>query len=97
MSILPNLVRSLLLSILMSFVAPILVMGSFFLLCFSVSFLPILETMGNAGARMITDFLAVFGTGYPLQGVLVIGLACSLVGGLFDLFNFYCYQNMGSH
>ncbi len=97
MSILPNLVRSLLLSVLMSFVAPILVVGSFFLLCFSVSYLPILESIGSTGTTLIIDFLSVFGTGYPLQGVLVIGLACALVGGLFDLFNFYCYQNMGSH
>jgi hypothetical protein len=81
----------------MSFVAPILVMGSFFLLCFSVSYLPVLETIGSCGSQMLIDFLAVFGTGYPLQGVLVISLTCALVGGLFDLFNFYCYQNMETH
>ncbi len=97
MSVIPNLVRSLLLAVVMSFTVPIVLMGSILLVFCSVSYLPILETIGNTGFAMIIDFLAVFGTGYPLQGVLVIGLVSSFVGGLFDLFNFYCYQNVGSH
>jgi len=42
----------------------------------------------------LLSFLAVFGTGSPLEGVLVIGMTCSIVGALFDTYAFYRYQSL---
>lgn len=59
-----------------------------------LSYIPILEGMGQTGATQIWAFLAIFGNGCPLEGILVIGLACGLVGALFDTYTFYSYQNL---
>jgi hypothetical protein len=41
------------------------------------------------------QFLATFGNGHPWQGLVVICLTISMVGGLFDLFALYKYQQFG--
>ena len=86
MSMLPNFIRSLLLTSLLSFVAPI-VLVTVLLGGFSViSYVPGLVTIGNVGATQLLTFLVIFGKGCPLEGVMVIGLTCSLVGALFDTY-----------
>lgn len=94
MSILPNFLRSLLLTSLLTFAAPILLVGGVLASLSILSYIPILEAMGQTGAAQVCMFLAVFGNGCPLEGILVIGLACGLVGALFDTYTFYHYQNL---
>jgi hypothetical protein len=92
-----NLLRSLLLTTCLSFVAPILVIGGILATAFAIGHLPGLTAIGRVGACQIIDFLAIFGNGYPIQGVLTIGFSWGMVGCLFDLYNFYLYQDLRSH
>lgn len=94
MSFLPNFLRSLFLAILLSFVAPILLMTVLLVSLSVIACIPGLEATGQAGTTQLLNFLAVFGSGSPLQGITVIGFTCSLVGALFDAYSFYRYQNL---
>lgn len=94
MSILPNFLRSLLLTTILSFTAPIVFVGGVLAALSIVSYLPGLTVVGEIGATQVMTFLTVFGSGNPVGGVVTIGLTCCLVGGLFDLFNYYRYQNL---
>jgi hypothetical protein len=64
------------------------------MLLFLLGFIPRLEAVGQVGVQQVSQFLAVFGTGSSLRGILLIGMVCSLVGVLFDMFTFYRYQNL---
>lgn len=86
MSILPNCLRSILLTSLFSFVAPLLLIGSGLSIFFLLGHLRGLEAIGQSGAQQILMVLATFGSGHPLQGFLVIGLTFSFVGVLFDTY-----------
>jgi hypothetical protein len=97
MSILPNLLRSLVLTALLSFVAPIVLMTVLVVALCGIGYIPGLETIGQTGTTQLLTFLAVFGSGCPVQGILVIGLTCSLVGTLFDTYAFYRYQILNDH
>jgi len=91
MSILPFL-RSLLLTSVFSFVAPIVLVGGD---QFVLNRLYSLE--GKSIAEQILQFLATFGSGNSFRGLVVIGLTCSLVGVLFDTYAFYRYQSLRNH
>ena len=97
MSSLSNFLCSLLLTTLVSFAAPIILVGTMLATLSVASYIPGLTFLGQTGATQILEFLAVFGSSYPVQGILTIGFACGLVGGLFDMYNFYCYQNLRGH
>ena len=97
MSILPNLLRSLVLTALLSFVAPIVLVTVSVVALSGIGYIPGLETIGQTGTTQLLTFLAVFGNGCPVQGILVIGLTCSLVGSLFDTYAFYRYQILNDH
>ena len=94
MSLLPNFLRSLLLAIVFSFVAPMLLIGGGLLSVSLVGLIPGLQATGQAIIEQLLQFLAVFGNGSCLRGVVVIGLTCSVVGALFDTYAFYRYQNL---
>ncbi|MEO0458586.1 MAG: hypothetical protein AAF152_18685 [Cyanobacteria bacterium P01_A01_bin.114] len=47
-------------------------------------------------AQLISEVLNTFGSGNIWQGMLIISLTLSLVGGLFDAFAFYKYQALKS-
>ncbi|MEG4320193.1 MULTISPECIES: hypothetical protein [unclassified Microcoleus] len=89
MSIFPNFLRSLLLTSLLSFVAPLLLIGAGLTSCSLICLVPALQAVGRSGEDQILQFLATFGSGCPLQGFLVIGLAFGLVGALFDTYAAY--------
>ncbi len=91
-----NLFRSLFLSVLLSFVTPVLFLGGILGTLLTVSYIPGVALLGQLGQELILSFLSTFGEGYPLQGVLTIGITCAMVGGLFDVFNFYLYQDVRS-
>lgn len=92
MSILPQFLRSLFLTILLSFVAPILLVTLLLATLLAIAYIPGLETVGQCGMTQLLQFLAVFGTGNPLQGATIIGLTCSLVGALFDTYAYYRFK-----
>ncbi|MGK7882980.1 MAG: hypothetical protein AB4060_23205 [Crocosphaera sp.] len=92
-----NLFRSLLLSVLLSFVAPVLFLGAVLGSLLTLSYIPGIALLGQMGQELMLSFLSTFGEGYPLQGVLTIGVTCGMVGGLFDVFNFYLYQDVRGH
>ena len=94
MSILPNFLRSLLLTIILSFVAPVLLIGSGLASLSLLCFVPGLQRTGQAVVEQILQFLATFGSGSSWRGLVAIGLTCSLVGALFDTYAFYRYQNL---
>jgi hypothetical protein len=94
MSILPNLLRSILITSIFSFTAPILFIGGIWGSLVIIGVLPGLAIVREVGVEQVAQFLAEFGNGSSAQGLLVIGLVCSLVGVLFDTFTFYRHQNL---
>ena len=93
----PNFLRSLLLTIIFSFVAPMLLVGVALVSFSLIGYIPGLETMGEAISDQILQFLATFGSGNAFRGLVVIGLTCGLVGALFDTYAFYRYQILRDH
>jgi len=91
MKLLSRFLPSFLITILMSFLAPVVVCGLVLTLCSTLWVLPGMSSVFMQGA--LTEFLEVFGSGNAWQGVLVIAAACSLVGGMFEAFNLCYYQN----
>jgi hypothetical protein len=94
MSTLPNFLRSILITGIFSFITPTLFTIGV-LLCLSLlSHVSPLSLVSQSGIEQVIHFLAVFGSGSSLNGLLVIGLVCSLVGILFDTYTFYRHQNL---
>ncbi|MEH2347918.1 MAG: hypothetical protein V7K55_07925 [Nostoc sp.] len=92
MTIFINFLRSLLLTIIFSFVAPVLLVGGGLLFLSLIGYFPGLQELTEAIATQIMHFLATFGSGTPLRGLFVISLTCSFVGSLFDTYVYYRYQ-----
>ncbi|NEP61560.1 MAG: hypothetical protein F6K31_32180 [Symploca sp. SIO2G7] len=96
MTILPRFLRSLALTILLSFVTPILLVTVLLTAISVIAFVPGLKFIGNAGTAHLMDFLTIFGSGCPLEGIFVISLTCGLVGALFDTYVFYHHRILNS-
>ncbi|MBC1240036.1 MULTISPECIES: hypothetical protein [Nostoc] len=90
MTIFTNFLRSLVLTLVFSFVAPIFLVGTGLLLLFVIGQFPGLQDLTEAIATGIVHFLATFGSGTPLRGLFVISLTCGFVGTLFDIY--VCYR-----
>ncbi|MGB5961431.1 MAG: hypothetical protein WBG73_12275 [Coleofasciculaceae cyanobacterium] len=97
MSILPNFLRSLVLTVFLCFIAPFAVIAVFLASLIGIGYVPGFESVGASGTTQLLQFLAVFGSGCPLQGIIVIGFACGLVGALFDTYSFYRYQMLNDN
>ncbi len=80
--------RSLLISIFISFLAPLILVGSAIVLLLLIGLLPGFTTIAQAGASQVLAFLGTFGNGSAWEGIGVIGCACALVGALFDTYTF---------
>ena len=89
MSILPYFLLSLLMTSIFCFVAPLFLIGIGLSGFGLMSVLPSLGAIGREGVANISQFLATFGNGNPLQGCVAIGIAFSLAGILFDSYVFY--------
>ncbi|AFY36010.1 hypothetical protein [Calothrix sp. PCC 7507] len=92
MTLFTNFLRSLLLTVIFSFVAPLFLVGGFLLILSLIGNLPGLQDVTEAIATQIMHFLATFGSGSPLHGIFVISLTCSFVGALFDVYAYYRCQ-----
>ncbi len=97
MSILPNYLRSVVLTILLCFLAPIAVVIALFAALGVMSYIPGFESAGQTATTQVLQFLATFGSGCPFQGIMTIGSTCSVVGALFDTYAFYRYQSLNDH
>ncbi len=87
-----SLLRSLLISSILSFSAPTLLLAGVLASLSLLNYVPGLKAMAQFGLQQMNTFLATFGNGQPLEGMLIIGLVCSLVGILFDTYVFYQRQ-----
>jgi hypothetical protein len=94
MSILPNFLRSLILASIFSFLAPVLLIGTILASLALLGYIPGLEAIAQVGIGQVAEFLKVFGSANALRGLLTIGIACSLVGVMFDAYTLYRYQNL---
>lgn len=92
MTVMTNFLRSLVLSIILSFVAPMFLFGSVLLVLSLVGYIPGLQNATEVITTLIMDFLAIFGSGIPIGGLFTISLTCSFVGALFDTYAYYRYQ-----
>ncbi|MDJ1184854.1 hypothetical protein [Roseofilum casamattae] len=90
-------IRSLCLAVLLSFVTPWVVVGGIMLSLDLGTQIPGLTALSQEWENCIWHFLAVFGNGEPLEGLLVLGVTCSIVGAMFDAFAFYREQIWHSH
>ncbi|NWF60967.1 MAG: hypothetical protein HXY43_17335 [Fischerella sp.] len=92
MTIWINFLRSLLLTIIFSFVAPMFLVGAILLIVSLIGYIPGLQGITEAIATHILQFLVIFGSGTALRGLIVISLTCSFVGALFDTYAYYRCQ-----
>ncbi len=90
--ILSDLLSCLLLTTFVSFVAPIVAIGTILGVIYAVGSIPGCAAVGHIGIDLILGFLAVFGEGLPIDGIITIALAWAFVGALFELFSFCIYQ-----
>ncbi|MEA5582829.1 hypothetical protein VB620_15955 [Nodularia harveyana UHCC-0300] len=89
MSVFTNFLRSLLLTMFFSFIAPMSLVGGVLFLLPLIGHFPALEGASGASTTRIIHFLSIFGSGHPLHGLMIISLTCSFVGALFDTYA-YC-------
>jgi hypothetical protein len=94
MSIVPPFLRSLLVTSLLSFLLPLVILGTARMVFSLLSSIPPWMELGNSGNRALIEFLTTFGSGNPVEGVFVIGLTCSFVGSLFDVFTPHRYHDL---
>ncbi|MBF2063486.1 MAG: hypothetical protein IGS39_03500 [Calothrix sp. C42_A2020_038] len=92
MNLLISFLRSLLLTIIFSFTAPMIFVGALLASFMLVGYIPGLQNAASAVANLILDFLATFGNGTPIRGLITIALTCSFVAVLFDTYVHYRYQ-----
>lgn len=92
MTIFTNFLRSLLLTIVFSFITPMLLIGSLLLLLSFINHIPGLQGVTDEIPTQIMHFLATFGSGNALHGIFVIALTCGFVGALFDMYVYYRCQ-----
>jgi hypothetical protein len=94
MSISLNFLRSLILASILSFIIPVGLLGLLLLGLFLAGHVPFWATASHNVLHQCLQFLATFGNGDALEGLLVIGIVGSFVGVLFDTFVFYQQQHL---
>jgi len=94
---LPNYIRSLLLTMLISFTVPVAILGMSLAGLSISSHFPGVASIAQITFQQVLIFLKIFGSGSAIDGLLIIGITCSLVGGLFDTYTYcqaYRYQHV---
>jgi uncharacterized membrane protein len=86
--------RSLCLTSAISFALPLVLIGGTLTGFVLVAQIPLIDVLAQTGLNYFLQFLQVFGTGSALQGALVIGCVCGLVGALFDTYAFYRHHKL---
>lgn len=86
-----KLLPTLIMTVVMSSLAPVVLCGLVLVVYGLLLFCP-----GMAAIILrdsLSEFLRVFGEGSAWNGMLTIALTCGFVGGMFETFNFIYYQN----
>jgi hypothetical protein len=96
MTTLQNILRSIVLTGVFSFILPSAVIGVLALGLYSLSIAPAMGDISQAGLQQMTYVLLIFGNGSAVAGLILINCVCSLVGILFDVFSFYRQQKLGN-
>lgn len=94
MKSLKNFLLFLILTIFFSFATPIIVVGILLAGLALIHLIPGFEAIAQGGIDGVLQFLATFGNGYPISGILTIGLTCGFVGGLFQVGTGYRYRHL---
>ena len=89
-----NLFLSLFLAAAMSFSALVMLVGCTLGFLTFVSYIPGFLDVSNLATDSVLNFLAVFGNGKPIEGMITLGLTLSIVAVLLDILNFYRYQSL---
>jgi len=87
---------SLFLAAFMSFAAPVILISCAIAVFFVIGYVPGFGELSSQMTSYILEFLAVFGDGNPLQGIITLGLTGGIVGVLFDTLILYRYQSLGN-
>lgn len=88
-----NLLSSFIVTVVISFAFPVILVAGLLTIALGISYFPGLENIGEVTLKQILTFLSIFGTGSVWRGILTIGLTLALVAGWFDLYTVYrCYQ-----
>lgn len=90
-NLISRLIPSLLLTTALTFSLPMIIIGLILGFLGLIGYLPGCNWLVAIIYTEVMNFLRVFGSGYPWQGIMTISLAFAFVGGLFDIFNFYRY------
>ena len=89
-----NLFLSLFLAAVMSFSALAMLVGCTLGFLTFISYIPGFFDLSSLATNSVLNFLAVFGNGKPVEGVITLGLTLSIVAVLLDILNFYRYQSL---
>lgn len=89
-----NLFLSLFLAVVMSFAVLSVLVGCVLGFLIFISYIPGFFEVSNLATDSVLDFLAVFGNGKPIEGIITLGITLSIVAILLDLSNFYRYQSL---
>ncbi len=89
--------RSLLLTLVISFLAPLGIVGLLYGFALTLGQVPVSAALGELAVDQLNAFLGTLGGGSIRYGLLTLGGVASIVGGLFDSFAFYRYQSMRGH
>jgi len=81
--------RSLIVTSLISFITPLIIVGGIVVISALVAFVPGLNTFSQVVTTQVLQFLSAFGNGDAISGAVVISLVFTLVGALFDTYSFY--------
>ena len=87
-----NFFRSLILTTVFSFIAPIFLFGGILFFLSLFSYIPCLQGMIADTSVQVIHILYTFGSGSSLNGLLIISLTCGFVGALFDTYVYYRSQ-----
>ena len=89
-----NLFLSLFIAAVMSFSALAMLVGFTLGFLTFISYIPGFLDLSNLATDSVLNFLAVFGNGKPIEGMITLGLTLSIVAVLLDILNFYRYQSL---
>jgi len=84
-----NLLSSFMVTVVISFALPVMLVCTLLAIALGISYFPGLESLGEASFNQLLAFLSIFGNGAVWRGVVVIGLTLALVAGWFDIYTLY--------
>jgi fructose-specific phosphotransferase system IIC component len=88
---------SLTLTAIVSFLVPLLLIGALVLGLSGLQTLTLLTPVTQPVLQQLLHFLTTLGSGNPWHGVLIVGVASSMVGVLFDTFASSRFEGFSHH